>query len=78
MNRPDARKLISEVQQHNRDLAIHLYQQGQPRKSIAEIVDVHYGVVCSLIRAWKAGGRKGIQLGQRGCMLLLLNVSTRT
>jgi len=66
MKKTDARKLSSEVQQHNRDLAIRLFQQGQTRKQIAEIVGVHYAVACRWIKAWKQGGEAAIKLGQRG------------
>ncbi|WP_076718287.1 IS630 family transposase, partial [Motiliproteus sp. MSK22-1] len=66
MNKTDARKLSSEIQQHNRDLAIRLFRQGQTRKQIAEIVGVHYAVVCRWICAWKQGGDQAIKLGKRG------------
>lgn len=66
MKRIDARKLTSEVQQHNRDLAIRLFKQDQRRADIAEIVGVHYGVVCRWIRSWEQNGRQSIKLGKRG------------
>ena len=66
MKKTDARKLSSEVQQHNRDLAIRLFNQGQARKQIAEIVGVHYSVACRWIKAWLQGGEDAIKLGQRG------------
>lgn len=66
MKKTDARKLSSEVQQHNRDLAVRLFQQGQTRKQIAEIVGVHYAVACRWIKAWKQGGEEAIKLGKRG------------
>lgn len=66
MKKLDARKLTPEIQQHNRDLAIRLFQQGQKRTDIAEIVGVHYGVACRWIRAWEQGGEKAIKQGQRG------------
>jgi len=66
MKRIDARKLTSEVQQHNRDLATRLFEQDQKRADIAEIIGVHYGVVCRWIRSWKKSGRQSIKLGKRG------------
>ena len=55
MKKTDARKLSSVVQQHNRDLAVRLFNQGQTRKQIAEIVGVHYSVACRWIKAWLQG-----------------------
>lgn len=66
MKKVDARKLTPEIQQHNRDLAIRLLQQGKKRADIAEIVGVHYGVVCRWIRACEQGGEAAIKQGQRG------------
>jgi len=66
MKRIDARKLTSEVQQYNRDLAIRLFEQDQKRADIAKIVGVHYGVVCRWIRSWEQSGRQSIKLGRRG------------
>lgn len=66
MENQDARTLPREVQQHNRNLAIRLFQKGKKRAEIAEIVGVHYGVVCRWIRAWEKGGKKAIQLKKRG------------
>ena len=66
MKKTDERKLTPEIQQHNRDLAIRLFQQGQKRAAITEIVGVHYGVTCRRIRAWKQGGEQAIKQGQRG------------
>lgn len=66
MKKHDARNLPSEVQQHNRDIAIRLFIAGKKRKEIASIVNVHYGVVCRWIRAWERGGKKAIQLKKRG------------
>ncbi|WP_143005563.1 helix-turn-helix domain-containing protein, partial [Desulforhopalus singaporensis] len=66
MKTTDARNLPREVQQHNRDQAIRLFKAGKSRKEIAEIVSVHYDVVCRWIRAWKKGGNKAIQLKKRG------------
>lgn len=62
----DARKLPTEVQQHNRNQAIRLFQQGKARQEIAEIVGVHYGVVCRWIRAWQEGGKRGLEIKKRG------------
>ncbi len=66
MKKIDTRKVSSELQQHNRDLAIRLFQQGHKRAEIAEVIGVHYTVACSWIRAWKLGGEQAIKLGQRG------------
>ncbi len=62
----NARKLSREVQQHNRNQAIRLFQAGKPRKEIAEIVGIHYVVVCNWLRSWKDSGKKALQLKKRG------------
>lgn len=62
----DGRKLPQEIQQHNRDQAIRLFQDGKRRGEIAEIIQVHYDVVCRWIRAWKKGGKEAIKLKTRG------------
>jgi len=66
MKKLDARKLPSEVQQHNRNLAVRLFQEGKKRKEIASTVGVHYGVVCRWIQAWQQGGEQAIELKKRG------------
>ena len=66
MKNQDARNLPREVQQHNRNLAIRLFNEGQTRKEISEIVSVHYGVVCRWIRRWQEGGDQAIELKKRG------------
>jgi len=66
MKKLDARKLTPEIQQHNRDLAIRLFQQGKKRTDIAEITGVHYGVAYRWIKAWEQGGEAAIKQGQRG------------
>ena len=66
MKTQDTRKLPTEVQQHNRDLAIRLFQQGDSREKIAEVIGVHYGTVCKWIRQWKAGGISALQIQERG------------
>lgn len=66
MKNTDARNLPKEVQQHNRNQAIRLFKNGKSRKEIAEIVQVHYDVVCRWVRAWKKGGDKAIKLKKRG------------
>lgn len=66
MKKYDARKLPKEVQQHNRNQAIRLFQKGITRKQIAEIVGVHYSSICKWIRIWKSGGKRAIKLKKRG------------
>jgi transposase len=66
MKKQDARKLPKEVQQHNRNQAIRLFQAGRSRKEIAEAVGVHYVVVCRWLRSWQEGGKKALQLKKRG------------
>ena len=66
MKKIDARKLSTEVQQHNREQAIRLFEQGMKRQFIAQTIGVHYVVICNWIRAWKQGGLSSLQLGQRG------------
>jgi len=46
--------------------SIRLLRQGKTRKEIAEIVGVHYVVVCGWIRAWQQGGHDAITLKNRG------------
>ncbi len=48
MKNTDARHLPNEVQQHTRNQAIRLFKNGKSRKEIAEIVQVHYDVACSV------------------------------
>jgi transposase len=66
MKKHDARSLPKEVQQHNRNQAVRLFKQGKKRAEIAEIIGVHYVVVCDWIRAWKKGGSEALQLKKRG------------
>ena len=66
MRENDARKRTTEVQQHNRDQAVRLYQKGMSRQEIAEIVDVHYQTVCDWITRYEAGGESALRIGQRG------------
>ena len=66
MKKIDTRKLSTEIQQHNRDTAIRLFQEGRSRKDIAAIVGVHYMTVCKWIDAFKKAGKKGIIIGKRG------------
>lgn len=66
MENKDARSLPREVQQHNRDQAIRFFVGGRSRTEIAELIGVHYVVVCRWIRAWEAGGKKAIKLQKRG------------
>jgi transposase len=66
MKKQDSRQASSEIQQHNRLMAIRLYQQGQKRAEIAKIINVHYGVVCQWIRLWEQKGEGALQLGRRG------------
>lgn len=66
MKKHDARNLPREIQQHNRNQAIRLFNQGKKRTEIAEIIGVHYVVACDWIRAWKKGGDEAIQLKKRG------------
>lgn len=66
MKKEDARNLPKEVQQHNRNQAVRLFQAGRSRKDIAEIVGVHYVVVCRWLRSWEKGGNKAVQLKKRG------------
>jgi len=66
MKKHDSRNLPREVQQHNRNQAIRLFGQGRKRAEIAQILDVHYVVVCDWIRAWKQGGDNAIKLKKRG------------
>lgn len=66
MKNTDARSLPREVQQHNRNQAIRLFSKGRSRAEIAEVIGVHYVVVCRWIRVWESGGKKAIELRKRG------------
>lgn len=66
MEKVDARKLSSELQQHNRKQAIRMFEAGHGREQIAQALDVHYGTVCRWIRTFQQQGEAGIQLGKRG------------
>ncbi|PSJ47417.1 IS630 family transposase [Zobellella endophytica] len=66
MDKIDTRKLSSELQQHNRNLAIRMFNSGHSRQQIAEVLDVHYGTVCRWIRGYQQQGETGFQLGKRG------------
>ncbi len=66
MKKIDARKLSTEVQQHNRDMAIRLYQEGHTQTSIAATLSVHYITVNQWIAAFKKHGMDGIKIRKRG------------
>ena len=66
MKKIDARKLSTQIQQHNRDTAIRLFHEGRSRKDIASFVGVHYMTVCKWIDAFKKAGKTGIVIGKRG------------
>lgn len=66
MKTQDARKLPEAVQQHNRKQAIRLFRKGIARKEIAEVIGVHYSVVCRWITAWKSGGDEALKIKKRG------------
>ncbi len=66
MKKQDSRQLSQEIQQHNRLLAIRLYERGQSRAEIAKILEVHYVVICQWIRVWKKAGESALKLGKRG------------
>ena len=66
----DGRKLSPELQQHNRQVAIKLFQKGVKRKVIAESLEVSYIAVCQWIRLWKKEGIDSLTLGKRGRRLI--------
>lgn len=66
MTKIDGRKLSSEIQQHNRELAIRLFEAGESRKCIAEMIGANYMVVCRWIKSWQDGGTEAVKLGTRG------------
>lgn len=55
MDKIDARKQSTEIQQHNRDQAIRLHSEGVKRADIARIIGVH----TSTLGAWIALYNKG-------------------
>ena len=66
MQKTDARKLSSEVQQHNREQAIRLHLQGMKRQDIAHIVGIHTSTLGAWIALYNKGGAEALKLGQRG------------
>ena len=66
MKNTDGRKLSPELQQHNRKVAIKLFEQGVKRRVIATSLDVSYLIVCRWIRLWKKGGSDALTMGKRG------------
>jgi len=66
MQKIDARKLSSEVQQHNREQAIRLHGQGMKREDIAHIVGIHPSTLGAWIALYNKGGAEALKLGQRG------------
>ncbi|MDE9541075.1 helix-turn-helix domain-containing protein [Xenorhabdus bovienii] len=59
-------KSYLDIQQYNRQLLIHTYQQGVSRNTIAEILDISYNSICIWIRAWENGGDDALLQGKRG------------
>ena len=66
MQKIDARKQSTEVQQHNREQAIRLHSEGMKRKEICRIVGVHSSTLGSWIALYNKGGMEALKIGQRG------------
>ena len=66
MDKIDTRKLSTEIQQHNRDQAIHLHLEGMLRKDIIRIIGVHASILNCWIALYNKGGSEALTIGQRG------------
>ena len=66
MEKIDARKRSTEVQQYIREQAIRLHLSGNTREAIAEIVGVHKTTVGNWITQYNKGGNEALEIGQRG------------
>lgn len=66
MEKTDARKLKTEVQQQLRNQSVRLRKKGMTYEQIAEIVGVSPGSVGGWCRQYAKHGTKGIQIKKRG------------
>lgn len=66
MEKIDARKYKSEVQQQLRNQAIRLRKMGWKYSPISEVVGVNVSTVAKWCRAYNKGGEKAIRLHKRG------------
>ena len=66
MEKRDARKLSTQVQQELREMAIRLKESGKTYKTIAEIVHVQPTTICAWYKAYQRGGKKAIKIKKRG------------
>lgn len=66
MKKIDARKLSTEIQQHNRQNAVRLYTEGRSQRDIASLLGVHFRTVNTWIAAFKKGGMDAVAIKKRG------------
>jgi len=66
MDKIDARKQSTEIQQHNRDQAIRLHSEGVKRAEIARIIGVHTSTLGAWIALYNKGGAEALKIGARG------------
>jgi transposase len=66
MDKTDARKLKTEVQQQLRKQAIRLRSMGMTYRDIANIVGVYCDTVGRWCRDYERHGTKGIKINRRG------------
>ena len=66
MRKTDARKLSSQIQQHNRNQTIRLLEKGKSRYQIAGILDFQYVMICHWIRRYKKGDKSVLAIGRWG------------
>ena len=66
MEKIDARKRTTEVQQYIAEQAIRLHLSGKNRETIAEIVGVHKTTVGKWITLYNRQGIERLKIGQRG------------
>jgi transposase len=66
MEKIDARKLSTDVQQQLRHQAIKLKKSGRTYKEISEILGVHPTTACQWFKRYQRGGAKAVKIKKRG------------
>lgn len=66
MEKIDARKLSTEVQQEKRNLAVKLIDRGMSVKEIAQLVGVHTSRIYDWKAKYKRFGKQALKIGRRG------------
>lgn len=66
MEKFDARKVSTDVQQEIRYQVIHLKKKGHKRSEISEITGVHPGTISKWCTLYNTGGKKALKILKRG------------